>query len=137
MDYDAYHIAEIDDRARALLPATALLWQELLADYIDPGAPPLILDLGCGTGRFSELLARRFGRQVIGIDPSERMVQQARRQPNPGNLSYWTASAEGLPLSNDRADLVFMSMVYHHLGSPAAAARNATGCCAMAATSAS
>ena len=123
MDYDAYDIAEIYDRARALLPATALLWQELLADYIDPGAPPLILDLGCGTGRFSELLARRFGGQVIGIDPSERMVQQARRKPNPGNISYWKASAEALPLSNDRADLVFMSMVYHHLGSPAAAAR--------------
>jgi ubiquinone/menaquinone biosynthesis C-methylase UbiE len=87
MDYDAYDIAEIYNRARALLPATARLWQELLADYIDPGAPPLILDLGCGTGRFSEWLARRFGGQVIGIDPSERMVQQARRKPNPGNIS--------------------------------------------------
>ena len=54
MDYDAYPIAEIYDRARALLPVTALLWQELLADYIDPGAPPPILDLGCGTGRFSK-----------------------------------------------------------------------------------
>jgi ubiquinone/menaquinone biosynthesis C-methylase UbiE len=47
----------------------------LLADYIDPGAAPLILDLGCGAGRFSELLARRSGGQVIGIDPSDRMVQ--------------------------------------------------------------
>ena len=50
----------------------------MLADYIDPGAAPLILDLGRGTGRFSELLAQRFGGQVIGIDPSERMAQQAR-----------------------------------------------------------
>jgi ubiquinone/menaquinone biosynthesis C-methylase UbiE len=74
------------------------------------------------TGRFFELLALRFGGQVIGIDPSERKVQQTRRKPNPCNLSYWKASAEALPLSNDRADLVLMSMVYHHLGSPAAAA---------------
>jgi trans-aconitate methyltransferase len=65
MDYDAYVTAEVYDKARALLPATARLWQELIADYIDPGAAPLILDLGCGTGRFSELLARRFGGQVI------------------------------------------------------------------------
>src|ERR1700730_15608351 len=93
MDYDAYDIAEIHDRARALLPATARLWQELLADYIDPGATPLILDLGCGTGRFSELLAQRFGGQVIGIDPSERMVQQARRKPNPGHISSRKRSA--------------------------------------------
>jgi ubiquinone/menaquinone biosynthesis C-methylase UbiE len=123
MDYDAYVIAEVYDKARALLPATARLWQELIADYIDPGAAPLILDLGCGTGRFSELLAQRFGGQVIGIDPSERMLQQARRKPNPGNISYWIASAEALPLWDDRADLVFMSMVYHHFGSPGAAAR--------------
>jgi ubiquinone/menaquinone biosynthesis C-methylase UbiE len=95
----------------------------LLADYIDPGASPVILDLGCGTGRFSELLAQRIGSQVIGIDPSERMLQQARRKPNSGNISYCEAPAEALPLSDDRADLVFMSMVYHHLGSPAATAR--------------
>ena len=51
------------------------------------------------------------------------MVQQARRKPNPGNISYWKASAEALPLSDGCADLVFMSMVYHHLGNPAAATR--------------
>ena len=71
MDYDAYVIAEVYDKARAPLPATARLWQELLADYMVPGTTSLILDLG-----FSELLARRFGGHVIGIDPSEGMLQQ-------------------------------------------------------------
>jgi ubiquinone/menaquinone biosynthesis C-methylase UbiE len=123
MDYEAYVIAEVYDKARALLPATARLWQELLADYIDPGAALLILDLGCGTGRFSELLARQFGGHVIGIDPSERMLQQARRKPNPGNISYSIASAEALPLSDDHTNLIFMSMVYHHLANPGAAAQ--------------
>jgi ubiquinone/menaquinone biosynthesis C-methylase UbiE len=122
MGYDAYVIAEVYDKARALLPATARLWQELL-DYIHPGAVPLILDLGCGTGRFSELLAQWFGGQVIGVDPSERMLKQARRKPSRGDISYWKASADVLPLSDGCVDLVFMSMVYHHLGNPADAAR--------------
>ena len=87
MGYDGYVTAEVYDKARALLPATARLWQELIADYIDPGAVPLILDLGCGTGRFSKLLAGRFGGHVIGIDPSERMLQQACRKPNRGDIS--------------------------------------------------
>jgi len=39
---------------------------------------------------------------VIGIDPSERMVQQTRRKPNLGNISYWKASAEALPLRDNR-----------------------------------
>jgi hypothetical protein len=37
----------------------------------------------------------------------------ARRRPNPGNISYSIASAEALPLSDDHANLIFMSMVYH------------------------
>jgi ubiquinone/menaquinone biosynthesis C-methylase UbiE len=47
-----------------------------------PGTTSLILDLG-----FSELLARRFGGHVIGIDPSEGMLQQVSpelsKQPGP------------------------------------------------------
>jgi SAM-dependent methyltransferase len=77
MDYDAYDIAEIYDRARALLPATARLWQELLADYIDLGATPLILDLGCGTGRFSELC--QGASRLL-----DRAVRQARGDLMPG-----------------------------------------------------
>ena len=117
MDYDAYDIAEIYDRARALLPATALLWQELLADYIDPGAAPLILDLGCGTGRFSELLARRFGGQVIGIDPSERHSARiaARRSIRPFRTSRPAIPARRHPESPRRtcslaADLVALGV---------------------------
>jgi ubiquinone/menaquinone biosynthesis C-methylase UbiE len=88
MDYDAYDIADVYDRARALAPATARVWQELLADYIDSSATPLIIDLGCGTGRFSELLAQQFDGRVIGMDPSEKMVRQARRKPKSGNVFY-------------------------------------------------
>jgi len=123
MDYDAYDIADVYDRARALAPATARVWQELLADYIDSSATPLIIDLGCGTGRFSELLAQQFGGRVIGMDPSEKMVRQARRKPKSGNVFYGQGLGEALPLPDDCADLVFMSMVYHHLANPAAAAR--------------
>jgi ubiquinone/menaquinone biosynthesis C-methylase UbiE len=88
MDYDAYDIAVIYDRARALLlPATARLWQELVADYIDPGATPLTLDLGCGTGRFSGLVAavRRPGHRdrPVGKDGAT-----GPPQTEPRNISY-------------------------------------------------
>lgn len=38
-----------------------------------------ILDLGCGTGRYCALLAA-LGAEVIGLDPSARMLDQARRK---------------------------------------------------------
>jgi ubiquinone/menaquinone biosynthesis C-methylase UbiE len=123
MDYDKTDIAAIYDKARALAPETLRLWQDLLSAHIDPAAISLVIDLGCGTGRFSELLAAHFGVQVIGIDPSQKMVDQARLKPATGNVVYRLGAAEVLPLPDACADLVFMSMVYHHLPDPTAAAR--------------
>ena len=118
MDYDKTEIATTYDQARALAPETVRLWQNLLAEYVDRGKVSLVLDLGCGTGRFTELLAGHFDAQVIGVDPSEKMVQQARAKPATGNITYRQASAEAIPLPDSCADLVFMSMVYHHLNDP-------------------
>jgi ubiquinone/menaquinone biosynthesis C-methylase UbiE len=95
----------------------------LLSTHIDRDAISVVVDLGCGTGRFSELLAAHFGVQVIGIDPSEKMVDQARRKPTTGKVVYRQGSAEAIPLQDDCADLVFMSMIYHHLIDTRAVAR--------------
>jgi ubiquinone/menaquinone biosynthesis C-methylase UbiE len=123
MDYDKTEIAATYDKARALAPETALLWRDLLSAHIDRNRISLVIDLGCGTGRFSELLAAHFGVQVIGIDPSYKMVERACRKPATGKVTYRQGSAEALPLPNDCADLVFMSMVYHHLNHPTAVAQ--------------
>ena len=80
MDYDKTEVAASYDRARALAPEAVRLWQDLLSVHIDSAAISLVIDLGSGTGRFSELLAAHFGVQVIGIDPSHKMVDQARRK---------------------------------------------------------
>src|SRR6266478_3641723 len=80
MDYDQSGIATTYDEARALTPARRRHWQRLLSVHIDRTAISLVLDLGCGTGRFSEMLAAELGARVIGLDPSEKMIDQARRK---------------------------------------------------------
>jgi SAM-dependent methyltransferase len=111
------------DKARALAPETRRLWQDLLSVHIDRAEMSLIIDLDCGTRRFSELLAVHFGVQVIGIDPSLKMLHEARRKPTIGKVVYCQGSVEALPFADGRADLVFMSMVYHHFAEPPAVAR--------------
>src|SRR6202022_3110737 len=81
MDYDQSGIATTYDEARALTPTRRRRWQRLLSAHVDRSAISLAIDLGCGTGRFSEMLAAEFGARVIGLDPSEKMVDQARRKP--------------------------------------------------------
>jgi len=46
-----------------------------------PPAPAIrrVLDLGCGTGRFTGLLADLYGTAVIGVEPSHGML--AGREP--------------------------------------------------------
>jgi ubiquinone/menaquinone biosynthesis C-methylase UbiE len=118
MDYDRSDIATIFDKARALTPEGLRQWLDLLSTQIDPDTITLIVDLGCGTGRFSEPLAVCFGACVIAIDPSQKMLDQARKKLTTGRVFLQRASAEAMPLSNGSVDLIFMSMVYHHFADP-------------------
>ena len=70
MDYDQSGIAKTYDEARALTPARHRHWQRLISAHVDRAAISLVVDLGCGTGRFSEMLAAELGARVIGLDPS-------------------------------------------------------------------
>jgi SAM-dependent methyltransferase len=123
MDYDQSSIATAYDEARALTPARRRRWQGLLSTHVDRAAISLAVDLGCGTGRFCEMLASELGAQVIGLDPSEKMIDQARLKVATSPVVFGRASAHKLPLPDGCVDLVFMSQIYHHLPDPAAVAR--------------
>jgi ubiquinone/menaquinone biosynthesis C-methylase UbiE len=123
MDYDQSGIATTYDEARALTPARRRRWQRLLSAHVDRTAISLVVDVGCGTGRFSEMLAAELGARVIGLDPSEKMIDQARRKPATRPVLFGRASAHKLPFPDGGVDLVFMSQIYHHLPDPAAVAR--------------
>ena len=125
MNYDQTTIATTYDAARGHTPAVMRQWLDLVAAHV-PFAPQLIVDVGCGTGRFTKALADRFAAKVIGIDPSQRMLAVARTTRANGSVAFMLAPAERLPLADRSTDLVFMSMVLHHLPDKGAAARE---CC--------
>ena len=76
MDYDKSDIATIYDEARALTPDRLQQWRRVLSMHVDQRAISTVVDLGCGTGRFTDLLATHFeGAEVIGIDPSPILIR--------------------------------------------------------------
>lgn len=57
-------------------PIVRQAWTDLLASFL-PAAPTKILDIGCGTGSLSVLMAG-LGHQVTGIDFSSAMIELAK-----------------------------------------------------------
>jgi ubiquinone/menaquinone biosynthesis C-methylase UbiE len=122
MNYDQTTIATTYDAARGHTRAVMRQWLDLVAAHV-PFTPQLIVDVGCGTGRFSEPLADRFATNVIGIDPSQSMLAVAWTKCAHPHVEFRLAPAQRLPLADGSADLIFMSMVLHHLSDKEAAAR--------------
>ena len=123
MDYDATEIPRSYDKGRDHGPEVLDLWMNSLASHVDATSIRTILDLGCGTGRFSEALAGHFDAQVIAVDPSKKMLGQARSKQVDRRVGYALGSAESIPLNSNSVDLIYMSMIFHHFRDPRSAAR--------------
>jgi ubiquinone/menaquinone biosynthesis C-methylase UbiE len=122
MDYDTTAMPAVYDQGRSHGTEVLSQWMQTVAAYVE-GRLDLILDLGCGTGRFTEALAAYFGAQVIGVDPSSKMLEQAEAKRQEKLVTYLRASGEAIPLPDGSVDLVFISMVFHHFADTRAAAR--------------
>jgi SAM-dependent methyltransferase len=80
--YSKADIAHRFNASRNLLPEAEAQWAEAIPRHVPPGAVRTALDLGCGTGRFTGMLAGLYAGEsgtVIGIDPSARMLESARQ----------------------------------------------------------
>jgi len=111
MDYDATDIASSYDRGRDHGPEFLDLWMNVISSHVKGQQIETILDLGCGTGRFTEALAVRFDAEVIGVDPSKKMLAQARSKSSDGRIRYEHGRGESILLPDNSVDLVFISMI--------------------------
>lgn len=67
-----------------------------------------VLDLGCGTGFFSQQISSR-GLQVDAVDLSPEMLEQARLRCG-NQVNYILADAEALPMADSTYDIAFSSL---------------------------
>jgi ubiquinone/menaquinone biosynthesis C-methylase UbiE len=113
-DYDLTNLPAGYDRARDHGPEILDLWMRTVARHVEERPVRRILDLGCGTGRFSHGLASQFNAEVIGLDPSAKMLKVAREKQRDPRVHYELGRAEAIPLASASVDLIFMSMSLHH-----------------------
>lgn len=68
--------------------------------------PIVVVDIGCGTGRFSETLLSRFPQlQMVAVDFSLNMLVQALAKDKIQRTEYRQGLAENLPLEDESCDV--------------------------------
>jgi len=112
--YDGSGIATVYDESRALADDVRELWALVIREHLAGEAVRRVLDLGCGTGRFSALLGEVLSARVVGVDSSADMLGRALAKPELARVRFVRAAAEALPLRAGAVDLVFTNLAYHH-----------------------
>jgi ubiquinone/menaquinone biosynthesis C-methylase UbiE len=107
---------------RAMFDGLAPTWETRIGPHhlraldlaLEDVPPPLrSLDLGTGTGVVAMALAERYPEaEVVGIDLSPAMIEEARRKLLPelaGRVGFEVGDAAALPCPDDNFDLVVLS----------------------------
>lgn len=104
---------ELFDAYFSLVP-----WEKLPSNAV-------AIDIGCGSGRWARLAARRFGR-LHCIDPAAQALESARRNlASVTNVEFHLADAGSIPLPDGYADFAYSLGVLHHVPDTARALRDA------------
>lgn len=124
----AYH-RRTEDTAK-FFDAVAEDWERLKQDLLSGSGMEkrlealvpkcsVVVDLGCGTGDLLPLLGRK-AKQVIGVDNSPGMLEEARKrhQLDASRVSLRVGDLMHLPLRDGEVDCAVMTMVLHHVSEP-------------------
>jgi trans-aconitate 2-methyltransferase len=91
-------------------------WGARVLDRLSLAGDETVLDVGCGTGRLTGLLAERLPRgRIVAVDRSATMLQVARANLRPrwrGRVTFVRADAAALPF-HEAADVIFSTATFH------------------------
>ena len=123
VDRDVDWDAEADRYAHSRVHVTDTGAYERPVSEVLAAAPPgPVVDVGAGTGIWSDLLARWTGRAVVAAEPAAGMRRHAAARPARG-VHHVAARADRLPLRGAVAGGAWLSAVLHHVGDLGTCAR--------------
>ncbi|WP_207590730.1 methyltransferase domain-containing protein [Halomontanus rarus] len=90
-------------------------------EAIEPLEDRRVLEIACGTGRFTTMIADR-GADVVGLDISAAMLQQGRKKARAAGVSdrleFLRGDAGRLPFPDDHFDTVIAMRFFHLADDP-------------------
>ena len=74
-----------------------------------------ILDVGCGTGKFTlKLQGINSNFKIHGVDLSETMIKKAKAKVPDGSIDFRLGDSENLPYESNTFDVITCSNSFHH-----------------------
>jgi SAM-dependent methyltransferase len=93
---------------------------EVFLDWLAPAVGLRWLDVGCGSGAFTELVSQRCApSSVDGIDPAEPQLAYARTRSGTSGARFRQGDAMALPFPDDSFDAATMALVIFFVPEPA------------------
>lgn len=88
----------------------------IFLDWLAPPTDARWLDIGCGTGVFTDLIVSTCSpATVVAIDPSEPQIELARKKPIAQRVDFRVADAQKLPFSDKAFDVVVSALVINFI----------------------
>lgn len=102
-----------------MMGAWSRLAGEVFLDWLAPSPGLRWLDVGCGSGAFTELLVERcLPTEIQGVDLSEDQLVFARTRHTAGIARFQRGDAMALPFADDRFDAAVMALVIAFVPNP-------------------
>ena len=95
---------------------------KVFLDWLAPPSGARWLDVGCGTGSFTELIVEKCSpASIFAIDPERAQIDHAQNGPIAGRAKFSVGDAKALPFADDTFDIVASGLVLNFVPDPARA----------------
>jgi ubiquinone/menaquinone biosynthesis C-methylase UbiE len=93
---------------------------KVFLDWLAPSEGLRWIDVGCGSGAFTELVCARCApAEIHGIDPAEAQLAFARARPGAQAVQFRQGDAMALPFDDNSFDAAVMALVIFFVPDPA------------------
>jgi len=109
---DYSKIADYYDKVR---PPPANTWISKIIEHGEINEDSVVLDVGCGTGRFPLSILSSKKALIYSLEPSINMLRKAAAKDRSKQVSWVRGDGQNLPFRNNIFNCIYMTMVIHHI----------------------
>jgi ubiquinone/menaquinone biosynthesis C-methylase UbiE len=96
-------------------PAPDKVWLSRVIEYGEIASSCVVLDVGCGTGRFALNMLTVKPSVFVGLEPSTEMLKQAIMKDRLRRILWIRGDGQQLSLQSNLFHCVYMTLVIHHM----------------------